>query len=110
LSMVELTDSREQQGTHLYESLALLFQLVNGDHSTQQNKSPYEDETQDELATTSTEGLVFESLEADLFMPEATHLINGSTLGNLAMQHIQQSLLSSSTDGQVPSGLPWYAK
>src|SRR5699024_460307 len=47
LSMVELTDSREQQGTHLYESLALLFQLVNGDHPTQQHKSPPEDELEE---------------------------------------------------------------
>lgn len=109
LSMVELTDSREQQGTHLYESLALLFQLVNGDHATQQHKSPHEDELEDELETISAEGLVFESLEADLFMPEATHLINGSKLGNLAMQHILQRLLLSRSDSKGPRGFISYA-
>ncbi|WP_301422072.1 DNA methyltransferase [Yaniella sp.] len=109
LSMVELTDSREQQGTHLYESLALLFQLVNGDHATQQHKSPHEDELEDELETISAEGLVFESLEADLFMPEATHLINSSKLGNLAMQHILQRLLLSRSDSKGPRGFISYA-
>ncbi|MDN6411049.1 MAG: N-6 DNA methylase [Yaniella sp.] len=109
LSMVELTDSREQQGTPLYESLALLFQLVNGDHATQQHKSPHEDELEDELETISAEGLVFESLEADLFMPEATHLINSSKLGNLAMQHILQRLLLSRSDSKGPRGFISYA-
>src|SRR5699024_4193492 len=109
LSMVELTDSREQQGTHLYESLALLFQLVNGDHATQQHKSPHEGENEDELETISAEGLVFESLEADLFMPEATHLINSSKLGNLAMQHILQRLLLSRSDSKGPRGFISYA-
>ena len=109
LSMVELTDSREQQGTHLYESLALLFQLVNGDHTTQQHESPHEDELEDGQETISAEGLVFESLEADLFMPEATHLINGSKLGNLAMQHILQRLLLSRSDSKGPRGFISYA-
>lgn len=109
LSMVELTDSREQQGTHLYESLALLFQLVNGDHATQQHKSPHDDALENELETISAEGLVFESLEADLFMPEATHLINSSKLGNLAMQHILQRLLLSRSDSKGPRGFISYA-
>src|SRR5699024_10105305 len=109
LSMVELTDRREQQGTHLYESLALLFQLVNGDHPTQQHKSPPEDELEEELETISAEGLVFESLEADLFMPEATHLINGSKLSNRAMQQILQRLLLSRADSKGPRGFISYA-
>lgn len=109
LAMVELTDSREQQGTHLYESLALLFQLVNGDHPTQHRTAAQQHETGNNADTMSTEGLVFESLEADLFTPEATALINASQLGNLTMQGILQRLLLSRAESKGPRGFISYA-
>jgi len=104
LAMVEITSPQEMQGTHLYESLALLFQLVNGDHPSQQDSS-----RQDKEEDVTAEGLVFESLEADLFQPAATELINHAKLGNLAMQRVLQRLLLSRADGTGPRGYISYA-
>lgn len=109
LAMVEITDTREQQGTHLYDSLALLFQLVNGDHSSQDKKPAERDEPDDDEDTIATEGLTFESLEADLFLPQATSLINPTKLGNLAMQSVLQRLLLSRAEGSGPRGFISYA-
>lgn len=107
LAIVEITSPQEMQGTHLYQSLALLFQLVNGDHPSQQCKKDIGNE--DDHEEIITEGLNFESLEADLFQPSATELINYSKLGNLAMQRVLRRLLLSRADGSGPRGYISYA-
>ncbi|MEO3821238.1 class I SAM-dependent DNA methyltransferase [Plantactinospora sp. B24E8] len=57
-----------KDGFHLYESLDLLFRMVNNGHPTQE-------ETDEGETLSAGEGLRFEPLRSDLFLPEAITLI-----------------------------------
>nr|WP_090276601.1 DNA methyltransferase [Mycolicibacterium komanii]CRL70030.1 type II restriction enzyme methylase subunit [Mycolicibacterium komanii] len=83
LTLSELVTPRGRSGTHLYESLRVLFELVDRGH----------DGSGDEPA--AAEGLTFRSLRADLFKPEATALIDEVQLGNFALQQVLRHLLLS---------------
>ena len=87
LTLVEIADPRSQQGTHLYDSLGLLFRLVDRGH-----RSPT---IADRDGGESTDGLDFQPLRADLFRPEATSLIDEVKLGNAALQRVLCHLLLS---------------
>ena len=86
LTLAELISHRAKSGTHLYESLATLFRLVDRGHTP-----PAHDETVDDVAP----GLEFNSLRADLFAAEATALIDEVGLGNEATQQVLEHLLLS---------------
>lgn len=81
LTLTELVTPRGRSGTHLYESLHVLFGLVDRGH----------DGSGDDPA--AAEGLTFRSLRADLFKPEATALIDETKLGNAALQQVFRHLL-----------------
>ncbi len=81
LIQVELT-SASLQGTHLYESLGVLFRLVNHGHSPRGDGG-------------IQRGLEFQGLRADLFQPGATALIDEVGLGNGALQEVLRRLLLS---------------
>jgi hypothetical protein len=83
LILVELTGPRAIEGTHLYESLGRLFSLVDQGHQPQ------------EAGEGEQEGLVFNSLRADLFLPKAISLIDEVGLGNAALQQVLRHLLLS---------------
>ncbi|MHA0285624.1 DNA methyltransferase [Mycobacterium sp. C3-094] len=83
LTLTELVTPRGRSGTHLYESLHVLFGLVDRGH----------DGSGDDAA--AAEGLTFRSLRADLFRPEATALIDATKLGNAALQQVFRHLLLS---------------
>ncbi|WP_315278369.1 Eco57I restriction-modification methylase domain-containing protein [Kocuria carniphila] len=82
LTLKRLT-SRSEGGTHFYESLQVLFNLVEGGHQPR-------DKQDDDAAR---EGLTFEALRSDLFRPNRTGLINDVKLGNKALQKVLQNLL-----------------
>lgn len=82
LTLVELTSPNSKNGTHIYQSLALLFKLVDQGHTPAHQA--------DEL---DNPGLEFNSLRADLFSPDATALIDEVQLGNQAAQRVLQNLL-----------------
>ncbi len=84
LVQVELATPRAQTGTHLYESLGVLFRLVEEGN---------EPRTTDDDGT--LEGLTFNPLRADLFMPTATAHIDEAGLGNAAVQRVLMHLLLS---------------
>lgn len=84
LVQVELASPRARSGTHLYESLALLFRLVDSGHGI--------DGDADRLVE---RGLEFQPLRADLFSPKATALIDEVGLGNHALQEVLRRLLLS---------------
>ncbi|UFU01876.1 class I SAM-dependent DNA methyltransferase [Ruania suaedae] len=88
LTLVEIVDDRDAAGTHLYDSLALLFRMV--DQGSPQPREP-EPDTEDGTAT----ALVFRPLKADLFENAATALIDETGLGNRALQQVLQHLLLS---------------
>ncbi|MFP8903084.1 Eco57I restriction-modification methylase domain-containing protein [Streptomyces atacamensis] len=58
-----------QERHHFYESLDLLFRLVDQGHRTMEDHEPHHTETLD------TDGIRFESLRSDLFKADATPLI-----------------------------------
>ncbi|MFD6164211.1 class I SAM-dependent DNA methyltransferase [Oerskovia sp. NPDC060287] len=85
LTLVAIESPRAQHGTHLYESLAVLFHRVDQGHDG--------GETGRDGA--EVPGLTFRSLKADLFTPAATAFIDQVGLGNAELQRVLQHLLLS---------------
>lgn len=100
-ALSEPTSQRAQTGTHLYESLALLFRLVDQGHN------PIADA--DELDEHLTQGLTFQNMSADLFKPKATSLIDEVGLSNAAMQKVLEHLLLSRATKNKARGFISYA-
>jgi hypothetical protein len=98
LTLVELTGLRAMNGTHLYDSLSRLFSLVDQGHE------PREAEEGEQ------QGLVFNSLRADLFLPNATELIDETGLGNAALQRVLRHLLLSKEARGKDRGFISYAE
>jgi hypothetical protein len=98
LTLTDLVTPRARNGTHLYESLAVLFGLVDRGH----------DGAGDDPA--AAEGLTFRSLRADLFLPKATALIDKVKLGNFALQRVFRHLLLSKEASGRDRGFISYAQ
>ncbi|BCL16013.1 Eco57I restriction-modification methylase domain-containing protein [Micromonospora sagamiensis] len=101
LVQVELATPRARTGTHLYESLGVLFRLVDQGH-------PPADTGDDEA--TNAPGLIFNPLRADLFLPEATAHIDEVGLGNAAVQQVLAHLLLSKEQRGKDRGFISYAE
>ncbi|MET8780108.1 DNA methyltransferase [Nocardia sp. NPDC004654] len=84
LTLTELVSNRARTGTHLYESLKRLFDLVD---------QGYTPAVRDNVTDDPAPGLEFNSLRADLFSPKATALIDEVGLGNEATQQVLAHLL-----------------
>lgn len=78
------------EGTYLYQSLGLLFRLIDRGHG-----APCNDAEDDAPAQHGAGALHFENLEADLFRPDRTALIDEVKLGNKALQQVLENLLLS---------------
>jgi hypothetical protein len=87
LTLVELATPRAQSGTHIFDSLASLFTLIDQGHDG--NPEAAHDDS------AAAEGLTFRALRADLFLPKATQLITDVGLGNAALQQVLRHLLLS---------------
>lgn len=98
LTLVELTGPRAMNGTHLYHSLGRLFSLVDQGHEPP------------EAGEGEQQGLVFNSLRADLFLPAATALIDETGLGNAALQRVLRHLLLSKEARGKDRGFISYAE
>ncbi|MFI6231528.1 Eco57I restriction-modification methylase domain-containing protein [Micromonospora echinospora] len=101
LVQVELATPRARTGTHLYESLGVLFRLVDQGHPPAA--------TGDDEAT-SAPGLTFNPLRADLFRPEAVAHIDEVGLGNAAVQQVLAHLLLSKEQRGKDRGFISYAE
>lgn len=88
LTLTELVSPPAKSGTHLYQSLAKLFHLVDRGHHP---RTPVVGDETDDPAP----GLEFNELRADLFAPAATALIDQVGLSNEATQQVLQHLLLS---------------
>ncbi|OFP26343.1 Eco57I restriction-modification methylase domain-containing protein [Corynebacterium sp. HMSC068G04] len=87
LILTEPTTHRTQNGTHLYDSLQLLFERVNRGHD------PHDENAELFDANATEDGLEFRNLDADLFKSEATSYIDEVKLSNLALHRVLQNLL-----------------
>lgn len=87
LILNEPTTERAQRGTHLYQSLQLLFQYVDQGHDPKDPNGLLFD------ANAGEDGLTFRNLSADLFKPEATAYIDQVQLSNMALYQVLQNLL-----------------
>jgi hypothetical protein len=87
LTLVELATPRAESGTHIFDSLATLFTLIDQGHDGRPDVAEGDGAT--------AEGLTFRSLRADLFLPTATSLIDEVKLGNAALQQVLRHLLLS---------------
>ncbi|GAA3511534.1 class I SAM-dependent DNA methyltransferase [Corynebacterium pilbarense] len=92
---------KARRGTHLYDSLQLLFTQVNDGHEPQEVAGADED--------AQNEGLTFRNLEADLFKREATSLIDEVKLSNDALTRVLQNLLLSKVSAGKDRGFISYA-
>ena len=90
-----------RRGTHLYDSLQVLFDQVSHGHHPELTENADED--------AQNEGLTFRNLEADLFKPEATSLLSGTKLSNEALTQVLQRLLLSKEKAGKDRGFISYA-
>lgn len=84
LTLTELVSPHARTGTHLYESLKKLFDLVENGHTPTVRAHHLDD---------PAPGLEFNPLRADLFSPRATELIDTVGLSNEAVQRVLEHLL-----------------
>ncbi|WP_141282795.1 class I SAM-dependent DNA methyltransferase, partial [Pseudonocardia hydrocarbonoxydans] len=103
LVQVELATPRARTGTHLYDSLGVLFRLVDSGHAPTRPTADDED-------SAFTEGLEFNALRADLFQPRATRFVDEVGLGNVALQQVLAHLLLSKEKRGTDRGFISYAE
>lgn len=104
LVLTDLTSDTAERGTHLYESLGVLFRLVN-------NGYPPSTLGSDGTVGTDDGGVLrFEALRADLFSPGATALIDEVGLGNACLQAVLGRLLLSRKQKGRERGFVSYAQ
>ena len=106
LALVTLTSDAARDRTHLHQSLAMLFRLVNDGY-------PPETLGPDGTATEPPDdggGLRFEALRADLFSPEATALIDEVGLGDGCLQGVLSRLLLTKKQRNKARGFVSYAQ
>ncbi|TFC50333.1 MULTISPECIES: DNA methyltransferase [unclassified Cryobacterium] len=111
LTLVKLATEQGENGTHLYESLAVLFRLVDRGHGVADpSPAPVVEpvETPSE-ASDLRDGLVFNSLRADLFLPKATAHIDEVQLSDTKLQEVLAHLLLSKEQKGRDRGFISYA-
>jgi hypothetical protein len=107
LTLVDLTTTTSRSGTHLYESLRVLYRLVD---SGPWRHPAGPEAVEPDAADPVTGGLTFRQLRADLFRPEATALIDEVGLGNAALQEVLRHLLLSKEARGKDRGFISYAE
>lgn len=113
LVQVELATPQARTGTHLYDSLGVLFRLVDRGHDPRRAAVPADSEATDAALDDGSafgEGLTFNSLRADLFRPEATAHIDEVGLGNARLQEVLAHLLLSKESRGKDRGYISYAE
>ncbi|OIQ89606.1 hypothetical protein GALL_284930 [mine drainage metagenome] len=108
LVQVELGTPQARSGTHLYDSLGVLFRLVDRGHAPQ--AAVIANRPQPEDGSAFNRGLIFNSLRADLFRPEATAHVDAVGLGNAALQDVLTHLLLSKESKGKDRGFISYAE
>ena len=97
LVQVKIESPKAKNGTHFYDSLAVLFRLVDSGHTPPDSASEHD-------------ALTFNALRADLFSPKATAHIDEVALGNEALQRVLDRLLLSKKQNNKQRGFISYAE
>ncbi len=87
LALEEPQEEASRGGTHIYDSLDLLFRLVNDGHRHRTDGGTDPNQAGDDT------GFIFNPLESDLFDPAATPLIGSVGMSNLVLCRILARLL-----------------
>ncbi|MGO4956694.1 class I SAM-dependent DNA methyltransferase [Luteococcus sp. Sow4_B9] len=100
LTLTTLSSQKSKQGTHFYDSLEVLFRLVDQGHTTTPTAEPTVTAAEP-VEAPDDQTLTFHPLRADLFLPQSIALISETKLGNEALQQVlQKLLLSAETRGR----------
>ena len=89
LALTELTTEHARSGTHLHDSLEILFALVNDGYHHEFAQQQFT-ESGDAIDDT---GLIFEPLHSELFGSNATPLLDSIRLSNEVVQRVLARLL-----------------
>ncbi|QEC47297.1 restriction endonuclease subunit M [Baekduia soli] len=95
LALTELTTDHANDGTHLHDSLDILFELVNDGYHYEFAQQQFT-EPGDAIDDT---GLIFEPLNSELFGPNATPLLDSIRVRNEVVQRILARLLLTEEKG-----------
>lgn len=106
LVLVEIAhDAASAHKTHFYESLAVLFRMIDEGNAS----VAVEEDGEAARLETLPEGLTFNPLKADLFHPEAIALIAETKLSDSALQRVLEHLLLSKAQAKGDRGFISYA-
>ena len=95
LALTELTTGHAINGTHLHDSLDILFELVNDGYHHEFAQQQFS-ESGDAIDDT---GLIFEPLHSELFGPNATPFLDSIRLRNEVVQRILARLFLTQEKG-----------
>ncbi|WP_286150095.1 class I SAM-dependent DNA methyltransferase [Mycobacterium sp. ST-F2] len=101
LTLVELASPRSLNGTHLFDSLGVLFTRIDKGH---------DGGVENDEEGSRAQGLTFNALKADLFLGPATALIDEVKLGNGELQRVLRHLLLSKKQTGRDRGFISYAE
>ncbi|WP_244602419.1 class I SAM-dependent DNA methyltransferase [Mycolicibacterium sp. NCC-Tsukiji] len=101
LTLVELASPRSLNGTHLFDSLGVLFTRIDKGH---------DGGVENDEEGSRAQGLTFNALKADLFLGRATALIDEVKLGNGELQRVLRHLLLSKKQAGPDRGFISYAE
>jgi hypothetical protein len=99
LILTDLTSQKSTEGTHLYDSLGVLFTLVDQGHSPAKRSED-----------SGNDSLTFGSLRADLFLPKAIGHISAVGLSNGALKDVLERLLLTKKQKRQDRGFISYAE
>lgn len=111
LVLVDLDTEQARNGSHLHQSLQRLFDLVNDGYHAEHAQQSFTFDADDLQGPSREEYLQFPGLDAGLFDPSATPLLDSTTLRNEALQRVLALLmLSPEGKGKTDRGFISYAQ
>lgn len=108
LSQVNLDTEQARNGSHFHESLTLLFELVNKGYHAEHAEQTLMFDASDDISL--EEYLQFPGLNAALFDPKSTHLLEGVVLRNEVLQQVLDKLIRAPGKKNESAGFISYAQ
>ena len=93
LVLVDLETDHARDGNHFHESLSMLFDLVNNGNHAEYAEQQFTFDDGSDRSPSEEVYLQFPGLDAALFEPDSTKLLNEVTLRNEALQQVLRKLM-----------------